>query len=62
MHYIPPEHIPCDNHEQTADQKFEKKMKKMSEFWNLVTICDTIKGNESLVEMFNFYFLTPLSS
>ena len=25
------------------------------------TICDTIKGNESLVENFNFYFLTPLS-
>ena len=24
-------------------------------------ICDTIKGNESLVEKFNFYFLTPLS-
>ena len=22
-------------------------------------ICDTIKGNESLVENFNFYFLTP---
>ena len=24
-------------------------------------ICDTIKGNESLVENFNFNFLTPLS-
>ena len=24
-------------------------------------ICDMIKGNESLVENFNFYFLTPLS-
>ena len=24
-----------------------------------ISICDTIKGNESLVE--NFYFLTPLS-
>ena len=24
-------------------------------------ICDTIEGNESLVENFNFYFLTPLS-
>ena len=23
--------------------------------------CDMIKGNESLVENFNFYFLTPLS-
>ena len=27
----------------------------------LLSICDTIKGNESLVEKFNFYFLTPLS-
>ena len=25
------------------------------------SICDTIKGNESLVENVNFYFLTPLS-
>ena len=25
------------------------------------TICDTIKGNESLVENFNSYFLAPLS-
>ena len=25
------------------------------------TICDMIKGNESLVENFNFNFLTPLS-
>ena len=24
-------------------------------------ICDMIKGNESLVENFNSYFLTPLS-
>ena len=24
-------------------------------------ICDMIKGNESFVEIFNFYFLTPLS-
>ena len=24
-------------------------------------ICDMIKGNESLVDIFNFYFLTPLS-
>ena len=24
-------------------------------------ICDTIKGNESLVENFNSYFVTPLS-
>ena len=24
-------------------------------------ICDTIKGSESLVESFNFYFLAPLS-
>ena len=23
-------------------------------------ICDMIKGNESLVENYNFYFLTPL--
>ena len=26
-----------------------------------VYICDMVKGNESLVENFNFYFLTPLS-
>ena len=26
-----------------------------------VIICDMIKGNESLVENFNFYFLAPLS-
>ena len=26
-----------------------------------VNICDTINGNESLVENFNFYFLTPES-
>ena len=26
-----------------------------------ITNCDTIKGNESLVENVNFYFLTPLS-
>ena len=26
-----------------------------------VAICDTSKGNESLVENFNFYFFTPLS-
>ena len=26
-----------------------------------VIICDMIKGNESLVENFNFYFLTPPS-
>ena len=27
---------------------------------NLLLICDMIKGNESLVENFNSYFLTPL--
>ena len=27
----------------------------------LVPICDMIKGNESLVENFNSYFLAPLS-
>ena len=27
----------------------------------IIDKCDTIKGNESLVENFNFYFLTPLS-
>ena len=26
-----------------------------------IVICDMIKGNESLVQNFNFYFLTPLS-
>ena len=26
-----------------------------------VIICDMIKGNESLVENFNYYFLAPLS-
>ena len=26
-----------------------------------VIICDMIKGNESLIENFNSYFLTPLS-
>ena len=26
-----------------------------------IDICDTIKGNESLVENFNYNFLTPLS-
>ena len=26
-----------------------------------IDICDMIKGNESLVENVNFYFLTPLS-
>ena len=31
-------------------------------YWmNLEQICDTIEGNESLVENFNFNFLTPLS-
>ena len=29
--------------------------------YEVLTICDMIKGNESLVENFNFYFLTPLS-
>ena len=27
----------------------------------MLIICDTIKGNESLVETIYFYFLTPLS-
>ena len=26
-----------------------------------IVLCDTIKGNESLFEIFNFYFLTPLT-
>ena len=26
-----------------------------------IQICDMIKGNESLVKKFNFFFLTPLS-
>ena len=29
--------------------------------FSIIHICDMIKGNESLVENFNFYFLTPLS-
>ena len=37
----------------------------MSEDFELLlklnAICDMIKGNESLVENFNLYFLTPLS-
>ena len=32
-----------------------------SKFMIMNIICDTIKGNESLVENSNFYFLTPLS-
>ena len=34
---------------------------KFTLFLNRQVICDVIKGNESLVEIVNFYFLTPLS-
>ena len=35
--------------------------KEIEQDFHQITICDMIKGNESLVENFNFYFLAPLS-